>query len=164
VSPAVGSSVPTVKAELVTLFQAVFAGDADPVTVMYGPRVAKTFTEDRLVSVLGMKGENEDDSLGDAGASFVERYQVLVVCSVDLAGPDEATMQAASEGAQALWRRCRAALRTAPGPASISPAAIAAGVQKATAAREWELQEAATAEGRTAAVRWSVDVWAQITT
>jgi len=162
-SAAAGSSLPTVKAELVALFAATFAGDADPVTVIYGPRDTKTVTEDRLVSVLGMKGENEDDSLGYAGASFVERYQVLVVCSVDLAGPDEATMQAASEGAQALWRRCRAALRTAP-ERSISPAAAAVGVQKATAAREWELAEAASAEGRTAAVRWSVDVWAQITT
>lgn len=161
---AVGSSVPTVLAELKALFLATFAGDTDPVSVVYGPRDADTEVADRLVSLLGVKGTNEPDSLADDGGSFTERYSVLFVCSCDLEGPDDEAMQVAAEAALALWRRCRAALRTAPGPRQISAAASAVGVQKAVAAADFELAEAASKTGRTAAVRGSVDVIAQVTT
>lgn len=158
---ATGTSVDVVKAQLAALFEATFAADEDPVTVLYGARAVETSVEDRLVSIQGVTGTSQDDSLDGAG-SFDERYRVTVVCGVDLPGAGDEQQQAITQAALALWNRCKVALRAAPDQA-IDATAAAAGVMRAIPVAEFELAERADEKGRAAAIRWGVDVIAQRT-
>lgn len=158
---ATGTSVDVVKAQLAALFEATFAVEDDPVSVVYGPRSTETVVEERLVSMQGITGVTQDDSLDGAG-SFDEHYRVTVVCSVDLAGAGDDQQQAVTEAVVLLWHRCKTALRAAPDQA-INATAAAAGVLRAVPAPDFELVEKADEKGRAAAIRWGVDVIAQRT-
>jgi len=155
------TSVPAVKAALVTLLEATFATDADPVTVIYGPRGALTVTGDRLFTVGGANGTSDPDSLESDEGTFAEDYVLDVVTSVDLPGAGDEGQQQATEAALDLWTRARAAVKAVAGR---DLGLAASGVLLAAPSSGFTLAEqAGTQESprRTAAVRWGVRVIAQ---
>lgn len=153
------STVTAVKAALPQVFRDLHAADAEPVTVVYGPRSAKTVVQDRLVLVGRVtSARNEADSM--SRDSETETYTVEVITSVDIPGAGDEGQQAATEAALALWTRQKDAVREfADGALGLE----AAGVLGAWPAPEFEVAEAASDTGRAAAVRWGVYVIGQRT-
>ena len=153
-----GTTVDDVKAALVALAETTFAADAAPVSVIYGPRTATTVTEDRLVSVQGVTGTRDADSLGGDAETVTEVYVLTVVCSADLQGAGDEAQQAATQAALDLWRRLTAAVRAV---ADRDLGLAASGVQLAVPDSGFEVVERADENGRQAAVRWGLRVMAQ---
>lgn len=141
------SSIPTVKAALVTVLQAAL-----PATqVIYGPLSAVTTTGPRVLTVGRVVGTRSADAL-DMGTA-AESYTVELVCSADLTGTNQ---QSADEAVLADYVAGEHAIRAditlgLPGTVSVVPFG------------EIELVEQADENGRHAAVRWSVSVYAQTT-
>ena len=139
------SSVAAVKAALVS----VLTSALPDTQVIYGPVTAVSTTRPRVLTVGKATGRRDLDSL--TLGSVAETYAVDLVCSVDLAG---SVQQAADEAALSDWAVAEAAIR-----ADITLGLL--GTVQAVPTGDFELLEQADAEGRHAAVRWSVLVYAQ---
>jgi hypothetical protein len=144
------SSIPTVKAALVS----VLAAALPSTQVIYGPVTAVTTTGSRVLTVGRAVGRREQDALGTTTAS--EQYTVELTNSVDIAGTSQ---QAADEQALADYVAARAAV-DADSTLGITSLAT---VQVLATGADFELLELADDDGRHAAVRWSVSVYAQTT-
>lgn len=142
------SSIPTVKAALVTVLTAAL-----PATqVIYGPVTAVTTTTDRVLTVGKVIGRREADSMSMSSAS--EQYTVELVNSVDTAGTAQ---QAADELVLADYAAGMAAVMA---DLTLGITGFAVSV---TPFADFELAEQADDNGRHAAVRWAVSVYAQTT-
>jgi hypothetical protein len=144
------STIPAVKAALVTVLAAALPNTQ----VIYGPSGAVTVTEDRLLTVGKVTGSRELDSMSLDTAA--ERYTVELVASVDLAGTSQ---QAADEMVLADYAAAEQAIREYPTGPNLG---LGAGVQVLPTG-DFELAEQADADGRHAAVRFVVNVYAQTT-
>ena len=146
------STVPAVKAALVSLLTTALPSTQ----VIYGPATSVTVTEDRLLTVGKVTGDRQFNSM--TGQTTSERYTVELVASVDLAGTSQ---QAADELVLADYAAAELAIREYSGGSDLGLAA--SGVQQVLPTGEFELVEQADADGRHAAVRFSVAVIAQNT-
>jgi hypothetical protein len=148
------SSVPAVKAKLVTLLTATLPDTQ----VIYGPSTAVTTTEDRLVTVGKVTNANRDlDSL--AIGTTEERYAVELQFTVDLPGTD--SLATAVTQVFADYTAAELAIREYAGGPDLGLAA--SGVLQALMTGGWELDEQADSDGRHALIKASVAVYAQNT-
>lgn len=149
-------SVGAVKAALVELLRATYADDAEPVQVTDGPVGTEVTRGPRLVEVGEVTGTDELDSMGLG--STADTYVVTITASVTLQDPEG--MRTAREAALDLWDRGRTVVREHPtGDLGLE----ASGVLGARPSRDWRLFEFPLQQGRSAAVRWGVQIVAQAT-
>lgn len=147
------------KAALITVFKALHAADADPVQVVYGPPDEETLQLPRLVSVGGVNAGSGDVDALDQGTTF-ELYVVDIITAVDLPVPGSDGQQLATETALALWTRQEARIRTdANGDLGLGAAGVFGG--GVSVASTWQLQERVSERGRSAAIRWGVQITGQ---
>lgn len=144
------SSIPAVKAALVS----VLAGALPDTQVIYGPKEAVTTTGPRILTVGRVVGSRELDSMSLDTSS--ESYTVDLVASVSLAGTSQ---QAADDLALADYAAAEVAVREYPGGPTLG---LGDGI-RVLPTGEFELAELADENGRHAAVRFSVRVYAQTT-
>ena len=147
------TSIFAAKDALAALFAATFAADADPVTVLNGPRGSLPSIADRAVMLGKVTGRSEPDAMDRS--TWAEVYDVEVVISVSLQGTSQAAARAALLD---LWQRAEVAVREHP---TGDLGASASGVLGAWPGQSFELQENAAGDGRQAAVVWGVLVRAQ---
>ena len=142
------SSIPTVKAALVSVLAAALPASQ----VIYGPVTAVTTTTARVLTVGRAQGRRDLDSLSLSTAA--EQYTVDLQVSVDI--PGGSTQQTADEQALADYAAAEAAVRG-------NPTLGLSGTIQVLPTGAFELLEQADPEGRHAAVRFSVAVYAQTT-
>jgi hypothetical protein len=144
------STIPGVKAALVALF----TSSLSDIQVIYGPIDTKTVTAPNVLTVEGVIGTTEMDSMSYQTAS--ETYDVSCSISCGINGPD--AQQAADEMALAYYVAAELAVREHPtGDLGV------AGVLGAQPTGEFELVETANATGRYALITFAVHVQAQRT-
>lgn len=146
-----------VKRTLKTHIAALHASDVDAVEVLNGPADVEQQELERLVSIGGVQsGQADLDSL-DLGTEG-ELYVVSMITAVDLPVGGEDGQVLATETALALWDRQVTYLREGhDGALGLGPF----GVLGLRPARQWDLLERVSARGRSAAVRWGVQVIGQ---
>jgi hypothetical protein len=149
----VTSSIPAVKAALVSVLTTALPSTQ----VIYGPSTAVTTTTGRILTVGRAVGIRELDSL--AVGTAAERYTVELVCSVDIGAAT--SQQTADDLALADYATAEQAIREYSGGPDLGLAA--SGVLNLLPTGDFELAELADENGRHAAVRWSVAVYAQTT-
>lgn len=145
------TSIPAVKAALVSVLTAALPNSQ----VIYGPVTAVTTTSGRILTVRGAIGTRELDSL--SLLTTAEQYVLELVVSVDVqAGSSQ---QDATELALADYAAAELAIREHPTAPTLG---LGDGI-KVLPTGEFELSEQADSNGRHAAVRFGVQVYAQNT-
>jgi hypothetical protein len=139
------SSIPAVKAALVSILTTALPNTQ----VIYGPVTAVTTTTPRVLTVGRALGRRELDGLSLTSCS--EQYAVDLVASVDLGGTGQ---QSADDLALADYAAAETVIRA-------DPTLGLSGTIQALPTGEFELMEQADENGRHAAVRFSVQVYAQ---
>jgi hypothetical protein len=139
--------IPAVKAALVTLATATLPASQ----VIYGPITAVTTTTGRLVSIGRVIGTRDLDSL--SLGSTLERFTVDIAIYVDLPGPDSAVQRMAEEQALSDYEDLVSAV--------LDDITLGLGNVSALPTGDFELREISDANGRHAAVTFSVSVVAQ---
>jgi len=141
------STVPAVKAALVTLFTPALS-DAQ---VVYGPRGTATETKSKVIAVGNVTG-----LFGVAALNLrrSEDYVIQVTASATLASPG--TQRDATEAATALWVAAEAVVRNPPG-GSLG----VAGVQSVQLTGEFDLVEGLDGDGHDTTIRFGIRVRAQ---
>jgi len=145
------STVAAVKATL----QSVLAAAVPDAQVIYGPRSGVTITTDLVMAIGRVTGTSVLDSM--SVATREERYVVEVDVSASLRAVDQ---RDADDKALTAYAAAESAIRTFPGSAL---GLEAAGVMSALPTGEFQLAELADEDGRHAAVRFGVAVYAQTT-
>lgn len=142
------STVPAVKAALVSLFKSALSFDAQ---VIYGSRDQATQVKSNVVAVGNVSG-----TVGSAALNLrkSEDYVVQVAVSSTLAAPN--TQQDTTEAATALWAAAETALRNPPG-GSLG----VNGVQSMQSTGDFELIESLDGDGFDTTIRFGVRVQAQ---
>lgn len=140
------SSIPTVKAALVS----VLAAALPSTQIIYGPSNSVTTKGPWVATVGRAVGTRSPDAMDFASAK--EEYTVELMCSVSLAGTSP---QAADGLALANYASAEAAIRA-------DTTLGLPGTVQVTGFGQFELMEQADSDGRHAAVRWSVQVYAQV--
>lgn len=149
------SSIPAVIAALVTLAEATL--DPEVWLVIDGPANSVTTTRDRVLAVGDEEISSPTSPDSYAAASMSERYTVPLVVSVSLSGPD--TLPTARVEAIAAYEAvCAAVLDVLDRDLGLG----VQGVVDVVPATERRVQQFATAEGRSVAVRFGVQVYAQL--
>lgn len=147
------STIPAVIAALVALGQATLDGELWE--TIDGPIETVTTAAQRLLLVGDAEiiSPTDFDSLGSSGMS--ERYTVPLLISVSLPGPD--SLITARTQAFATHEEIRDAILNSP-----SLGLVAQGVLSAFPTSERRVQQYATPEGRSVAIRFGLDVYAQL--
>jgi hypothetical protein len=140
------STIPTVKAQLVSVLTAALPSTQ----IIYGPPVPPL--PPRVLAVGKAIGTRELDSL--SLETTAEQYTVELIASVSLSGADQ---QAADELVLADYAAAELAIREHPSGPSLG----LSGTVHVLPTGEFELSEQADDNGRHAAVRFSVSVYAQ---
>jgi hypothetical protein len=138
------TSIPAVKAALAALATTTLPASQ----VIYGPISAVTTTSGRVVSIGRVIGVRDLDSL--SLGSTLERFTVDLAVSVDLAGTDQRT---ADEQALSDYEDLVSAV--------LDDITLGLGNVSALPTGEFQLLEQADADGRHAAVTFSISVVAQ---
>jgi hypothetical protein len=148
------SSIPAVLAALTTLGVATLLNSQ----VINGPRATVTTTDDRLL-IVGEEvtsGQRDLDSMAIGTTS--EQYTVSLAVSADVPGTDQTAADALE---LAVFAAMELAIREYPGGPNLGLGAQ--GVLSVLPTGAFELKRIASADGRHAAVKWSVAVYAQNT-
>ncbi len=148
------STIPAVLAALTTLGVATLPSSQ----VINGPRSTVTTTDDRLL-IVGEEvtaGRRDLDSMSIGTTS--EQYEVSLAVSADVPGTDQTV---ADGQALADYAAMELAIREFSGGPNLGLAA--SGVLRVLPTGDFELKRIASADGRHAAVRFSVAVYAQNT-
>lgn len=154
---AVSTTVIPVKRAIVALLKALHSADQPPVEVIYGPLDTETVQLDRVVSVRGVQAGTSDLDALDLGSAG-EVYVVEVITSVDIRTAGDEGQQAATEAVLTLYARQEALMREGhPGDLNLG----AQGVLGARPSGSWDLLERVSDKGRSAAVRWGVQIIGQ---
>lgn len=127
--------------------------------VIDGPREAVTTMTERVLTV-GARiydASREDDSMD--GSTSAEQYTVEMVNSVSLAGAD--TLDDAVALVLADYAQAEQYIREYPGGQELG--LLAGGVLQVAPSRDFELVKRADENGRHAALRWGVRIYAQVT-
>jgi hypothetical protein len=147
------STIPAVLAALVTLVEATLS--TDEWQIVDGPPDAETQRAQRLVTI----GEDDIVSPTDfdsmAAQGMAERYTIPMTVSVALPGPE--SLIVCRTEALAAHEAIREAVLATP-----SLGLVAQGVLSAFPTGERRIQQFATPEGRSAAIRFGIDVYAQL--
>jgi hypothetical protein len=138
------TAIPAVKAALAALATTTLPASQ----VIYGPISAVTTTSGRVVSIGRVIGVRDLDSL--SLGSTLERFTVDLAVSVDLAGTDQRT---ADEQALSDYEDLVSAV--------LDDITLGLGNVSALPTGEFQLLEQADADGRHAAVTFSISVVAQ---
>lgn len=149
------STIPAVIAALVALGEATL--DGGEWSIVDGPVGTVTTIKDRVFAIADTEivSPTGYDSLG--GYGMAERYMVPLVLSVSLPGAD--TLALARAEAFAAHEDIRDALL---GGTDRSLGLSAEGVLDVVPTAERRVQQFASENGRSVAVRWGVDVYAQL--
>lgn len=144
------SSIGLVKAALVSTLTAALPD----VQVIYGPAAGVTTTEARVLTVGRAVGTRDLDSI--SLATTAEQYVIELLTTADNAGTDQ---QATTEQALADYTAAELAIREHPTAPELG---LGPGIHVLPTG-EFELMEQADSNGRHAAVRFSVSVYASNT-
>lgn len=149
-------TVAAAKGALFDLLTALHAADTDPVEVIYGSPDAEILKIARVVCVGAVRPASDEQDALDRGTAQ-QRYTIELTTSVDIPVPGSAGQRQATEAVCALWDRQEAAVR------EYVTGDLGQGLAGVLGAWPvWsELLERASERGRTAAVRWGVQVIGQ---
>jgi hypothetical protein len=148
------STIPAVIAALKALVEATL--DTSAWQIVDGPPDVDTQKAQRLVAIGDDDIVSPTDFDSMAAQGMAERYAVPMTVSVNLPGPESLIISRAE--ALAAHEEIREAVLATP-----SLGLVAQGVLSAFPTSERRIQQFATPEGRSAAIRFGIDIYAQLT-